>query len=52
MAAALTDTAGCWLASWLELGGNSLNPGVERAVFIQIGVQFGTNSSFGLGEWL
>ena len=44
--------AGKRLASWLEFGGNSLNPGLASAVFIGRRVELGRNSCSGAGELL
>jgi hypothetical protein len=51
-AATLTDAAGYCLASWLGFGCKSLNPELTRVVVGEMTMEFGKNSSFGLGEWL
>jgi hypothetical protein len=39
------------LASWLEFGGKSSDPGLVSAVFIERRVELGTNSSFWLTSY-
>jgi len=50
-AATLTDAAGCCLASWLGLGCKSINPGLVSAVFGEMMMELGGNSSLRQGEW-